>query len=322
MNKSKNKIKYEFGEKYIVKDNLLIEAYHDPDMTLQEQRLMATALSKITPNMEVLDFIYFTPEEFCSIYELDKDSIYGKLEGFCKDLLKRILHIQVGVKDWNKFQWFSEAEYKDGIVKVKFHYRLKPYLLFCRENRAYTKYLYKNIFNFKNKYSLYFYELLKQYQTIGKRSIDIKNLRLHLGIKKSEYQRFSTLKLRVLAPAIKEINTFTDISVEITEVKEHQKTTIINFFISSSKNYITNFKKIPKENLITYIVKQYYNKTGYVIKYNSFIGVHRIILLDLVEIVDRGVFANIKDHNAYMTWQIQESINKFDAVRLKEIIDF
>lgn len=54
-----------------------------------------------------------------------------------------------------------------------------PYLLQLKER--FTRYELKNILYFKNKYSIRIYELLKQYEKIGKREINIKELRGYLG---------------------------------------------------------------------------------------------------------------------------------------------
>lgn len=315
-------IKYEYGEKLIVKANTLVEAYHDEEMTLQEQRLIVTALSKITPNMEVLDFINFTVEEFCDIYELNSKSIHKDIKSICEDMLKRTLHIQTCKDSWHKFQWFSDVKYRKGIIKIKFHDNLKPYLLYCTENRAYTKYLYKNVFKFKCKYTLRVYELLKQYQKFGTRKFDLNKFKLYIGIDKNKYHKFANFKLKVLTPIINEINGYTDLNIDCQELRHSRKITDIKFSINSNFNYSTNLEKTPKEKLIKDIISYYKNKTGFSLTYKYFIDCHRVVLIDLREVLERRDLTDIRSPRPFMVWLINESINKFDIESLKKIADY
>ena len=50
-------------------------------------------------------------------------------------------------------------------------------------------YQLENILSLSSFYAIRIYELLKQYEKIGKRGINIKELRGYLGIKEGEYKR-------------------------------------------------------------------------------------------------------------------------------------
>lgn len=71
----------------------------------------------------------------------------------------------------------------------------------------------------KSSYAVRVYGLLKQYESIGRRKINIKDLRDYLGIEKEECTRFDNFEARVLAPAQEEINENTDILIYYDKIK-------------------------------------------------------------------------------------------------------
>ena len=65
-----------------------------------------------------------------------------------------------------------------------------------------------------SKHSVALYELMKDYQGVGKKRCDIVEFRKLMGIKPDQYSIFTMLKQRVLDVAVNEINEKTDIKVE------------------------------------------------------------------------------------------------------------
>lgn len=65
-----------------------------------------------------------------------------------------------------------------------------------------------------SKHSVALYELMKDYQGVGKKRCEIEEFRKLMGIKPDQYSIFTMLKQRVLDVAVNEINEKTDIRVE------------------------------------------------------------------------------------------------------------
>jgi len=80
-------------------------------------------------------------------------------------------------------------------------------------------------------YSIRIYELLKQYQSIGKRTITIESLRKMLGIEPDEYKTYNNLKRKVIMVAHKEVNEKTDICFDYKEIKLSRKVNEIEFIV-------------------------------------------------------------------------------------------
>ena len=228
----------------IVKSNKLIEARMK--FSGNEYKLITYLLGKIKKNDR--EFRTFN----ISIQELNK-YCFGGISGtktynyikheYSKKLSKKDIEIKGknGIKIYN---WFTIIDTdKKGIFSVCFSPELKDFLLENEadyENGGYTKYKFSNIMNFINFYSLRIYEIVKQYEKLGKRTISVEDLRYMLGLSEKQYKRYHNFKLRILSPAIEAINRETDIKITFREEKEGAKINNIVFYIVSQR---TNHKQ-------------------------------------------------------------------------------
>lgn len=135
---------------------------------------------------------------------------------------------------------FTSAEYfktekgEGSYLVVTFHPALKPYLLELK-NR-YLVYDIRNILKLTSSYSIRIYELLKQYEKIGRRSFDVENLKLILGILPGEYKLYGHFKDKVILKAQSDLAAETDISFKFEEQKRGKKVVGITFFIHANNN--------------------------------------------------------------------------------------
>ena len=81
------------------------------------------------------------------------------------------------------------------------------------------------------KHGLWLYEILKDYQGLGKQTFTIENLRDFAGIKKTQYKLTNNFLARVIEPAVKEINAKTDLKISIEKVKQGRTIKRITFTI-------------------------------------------------------------------------------------------
>ena len=122
---------------------------------------------------------------------------------------------------------------KKGMIRFRFDPALKPYLLQLKEK--FTAFRLENTLNLRSIYAIRLYELLKQYETIGKRQITIEKFREILELKKTEYSLYSNFKNRIILPAQRELKKKTDISFEFEEIKQGRSVAEILFHIYPNK---------------------------------------------------------------------------------------
>ncbi len=132
---------------------------------------------------------------------------------------------------------------------------LIPYIIDLK--REFTRYQIENILMLKSSYSVRVYELLKQYQSIGKREFNIDNLRSYLGIEENEYTRFTNFESRVVKIAEREINEYTDLNISYIKNKKGRNIVSITFTIDSKEDnaYITYLNE-------NYNIKEFKEKSG------------------------------------------------------------
>ena len=75
----------------------------------------------------------------------------------------------------------------EAVVEVEFSQKLMPYLLELKQQ--FTTYYLANVMALKSSYSIRIFELLKQYEKIGKRSISLENLRQLVGTTEIDINR-------------------------------------------------------------------------------------------------------------------------------------
>ena len=116
---------------------------------------------------------------------------------------------------------------------MKFSPVLEPYLLNLKE--TYTKYRLGYVINFKSEYSFRLYEIMKQYEKIGERTVLIEELKELLMIDNNKYQKYSHLKSFVIQKAMQEINQYSDIKINL-EKEEKEGKKVVGLVFSINKN--------------------------------------------------------------------------------------
>lgn len=159
----------------------------------------------------------------------DTNSNYVK--ELCRHLAKQTFEIE---KDgiWDIYTIFSRFRFdtKKQLITIKFNDDMKPYLLELKNNFTQIKQV-KYIKEFESKYAIRIYALLKDYRLMGHRDINIEALSKMLQLPKS-YSNYKFIRLRVLEPALKEINEKSDLEIYSIEPIEKQGKKIIAIRIS------------------------------------------------------------------------------------------
>jgi plasmid replication initiation protein len=151
---------------------------------------------------------------------------------------------------WLLCSWFSSIQYQGstGTLSVQFDPKLKPYLLQLREQ--FTAYSLSSVLPMRSAYAIRLYELLKQYEGIGHRVIDVRELRSLLKIPDS--YTWKDIRRQVIESGIQDIDTHSDIVVEYEPIKTGRAYTAVSFKISprTAKESLNEFVARVRANYV------------------------------------------------------------------------
>ena len=162
-----------------------------------------------------------------------KDRSYKKFENIIHSLQDRTIYLKT-VSGYKRIKPFPTLEF-DNInktVEVEINKNIIP--LFRELKEQFTQYSLKEFLSLKSKHSKRLYQLLKQYEKIGYRSIGVEDLKKFLECDTESYSRMYNFEKRVLETAEKDINMNTSISVRYDKVKNGRKVDNIKFFIKKT----------------------------------------------------------------------------------------
>lgn len=219
-------------ENWVTKGNALVEANYR--LTAIQQKIVITMASLVQPADEEFKWYKLTIKDFAEILGRNDHAIYAEMVASVKALMKVVIMIPGGRPRGGDLytHWIQSAGvYKlgDGFIEVTIDSALKPFFLHLKER--FTTYRLKNVMQLKSAYSIRIYELLKQYQPIGKRTIALQRLREMLGIEPKEYRLYGHFKNKVISVAQREINEKTDITFHFKEIKTGRKVAELEFVI-------------------------------------------------------------------------------------------
>jgi len=242
----------ELENNLVVQSNSLIEASYK--LKIGQQKFLRVMASMIKKDDEDLKKYRFKISDLMELFEVKDRSKYKEIPKQMKELMGNILNFNTYEKDISvPFLIYCEYEKLVGVLSVQFHPFLKPFYLYLNKENPYTKYALKNILPLKSVYSIRIYELLKQYEKIGKRTVDIDELRTLFQIAPTEYTRYNDFKRFVILKAQKELPKKTDISFTFLEIKTCRKVTSIKFHINQI-NKVHNEVAVTTED--TELIKQ------------------------------------------------------------------
>lgn len=201
----------------VTQSNHLVEASYR--LRLDEKRLILAAISKVDSRNYVPDEITITAKEFGEMFDIDSTNTYRQLEKATDQLYDRDIRIaEPEKKRRTRMRWVQKVVYEDGHgeVRLKFVDDVKPYLGQLKSH--FTSYKMIEVRHFSSGHAIRLYELLMQFKKTGNRIVEVSWLRAYFGIE-NRYKMFSDFRKWVVIPAIKEINTKSNIEVEWKPIK-------------------------------------------------------------------------------------------------------
>ena len=240
----------------VYKSNALAEAGYR--LSIQEQRIILAALSKIGRDDVVTDEVMYsiTASSIAKLTGQRVNDTYQELKEAAIRLKRRDIKLskkpngEGNIKLKNRVLitgWVQTIAYIDseGCVEIRFSKDILPYLSQLKEQ--FLSYNIESVAKFSSSYGIRLYELLAQWKTTGTREIEISEFKKMLDIQ-DKYTSIRNLKIRVLDPALKDINKHSDFWVKQTQRKAGRNVThfIFNFGLKSEIKTKKSLQKEPK----------------------------------------------------------------------------
>ena len=218
----------------VVKDNALINASYNLDLV--EQRLILLAIVEARESgkgINANDPLTVHAESYINHFSVHRNTAYQALKDACKDLFARQFSYQEqrpkGVANITS-RWVSQIAYIDNSATVELIFAPAIIPLVTRLEEQFTSYELKQVSGLSSAYAIRLYEVLIAWRSTGKTPIiELSDFRQKLGVLEGEYSRFNNFKVRVLDPAIKQINEYTDITVKAEQHKKGRSVSGFSF---------------------------------------------------------------------------------------------
>lgn len=237
----------------VKKSNELVEARYKFD--IWETRLFTKMLTMVTRDDEDFKDYRIYLSDIVKEFGLEKSNAsYERLKMGGIKLMSKIIKVVRETEDG--MMEFStpivvgvdnplNPEPGDGeFIDVSFHPKMKPFLLALQSK--FTMYDVRNILKLPSTYSIRIYELLKQYEKIGKRRFELEELKRIIGVmeEKTEkgkivledhYPLYGNFRQRVLLKAQKDLSEYTDIRFTFDPIKKSRKVRGVIFYIAPNE---------------------------------------------------------------------------------------
>ena len=207
----------ELFETAIIEKRNVLNEIRASNLTLQELRFFSIYLSKINPRDENTRSVKFPFADFKKIMDFGKLNIQ-QLKNSANSILGKKVFIPLesggfeGIVLFDKCkvdknsngEWFVEISASNAAMPLMFDFK-----------ERYFRYELWNALRLRSPNQIRMYEILKQYEKLGKRELSVKDLRELLGISDTEYSSrtgWSDFKKGVLDSCQKALKEITDIS--------------------------------------------------------------------------------------------------------------
>ena len=220
----------------VTKDNDLIGASYS--LGLAEQRLIFLAIIEareqnvfinVGKSLRIYAKSYekqFSVEKHTS-YEAMKRAVNGLYEaGFSYVKIDEASGKPITYKS----RWVEKIGYADDLGCVELTFASDVIPLITRLDGCYTEYELRQVSSLQSEYAIRLYEQLIRWRSVGKvPKMQLEELRNKLGVEPDQYKTMSDFKKRVLDHAIKQINKYTDITVDYEQHKQGKTITAFTF---------------------------------------------------------------------------------------------
>ena len=234
----------------VTKDNSLIGASYS--LSVVEQRLIFLAIIEAREQKTLIEaggLLRIYAQSYAKQFDVEKHTSYEAMKRAVEGLYEAgfaysKLDERSGKIGHYKSRWVDKIGYIDDLGCVELVFASDVIPLITRLEARYTEYELKQVVGLQSEYAIRLYELIIQWRSVGKTNpISLADLREKLGLV-DEYKRIEAFKRRVLDLAVKQINEYTDITVEY---EQHKQGKVIAGFTFKFKMKIKS-KKVMEAN--------------------------------------------------------------------------
>lgn len=232
MNETEKELIQEQRHNTVVKSNKMIQNSRF-SLSTQQQKILLYIISQIKPTDTEIKECTISIVDYCNVCGINTHSdIYRTIRKQIKEISDKSIWVEKSKGEHILLRWIEKTRISEraGTITVKLDEDLYPYLIQLKEQ--FTIYELINILNFKCKYSIRLYEYLKSIQYDKTKAytttIDIDTFQQLL---ESGYKHFKDFNTRVLKPAEKEINLYSDIFFEYCLINHGRKITDIEITV-------------------------------------------------------------------------------------------
>lgn len=127
-----------------------------------------------------------------------------------------------------EFRWVQRVNYikNEARIELRFSKDILPYLTNLSER--FTRYSLSDVAKMSSSYAIRLFELLTQYSNMGMREIELNQLRQWFMLE-NKYPSIKDFKVRVLDPAVRQINDYSTLQVTWSQRKTGRKVTHLQF---------------------------------------------------------------------------------------------
>ena len=230
-------------DNYVVMANNMI-LYSASNLSMNELKLLRFIIMQTQKDDKELYEFAVNVKDLARSIEISEKNLSRDLRKMTKHLLGEVIEIgdSENKRKWKQFQWLSKCEYDEGILHIKIHDELKPFLVGLYG--GFTKYRYSEIVPLRSIFAVKIYESLVSYM---KNNLPYANHAVEISISIEElrrvtdttdkFDRYSSFKLRVIDTAIKEINEKAIYHVTATPYKRGKAVAGFDFLIESQAGY-------------------------------------------------------------------------------------
>lgn len=245
----------------IKKSNNLVESRYK--FGINETRFFLSVLSQIRMEDHEFKVYRIWYKDVINTFDLKSGDSYALLREAAKSLQDKAVYINYeenGIKREKRFHLIRSVDYmKEGqekaenalnheYIEVQVEQDLKPFFLQLQKN--FTAYDLRNVIKL-GVYSVRVYELLKQYESIGTRTLKIVEMKSMFDIQ-HEYKKYNDFYRNVIETAQKEIDSYTDLLIlSIDKIKEGRKVVALRFkFRPKTEEELNIIRQIPVQKNI------------------------------------------------------------------------
>ena len=245
----------------IKKSNNLVESRYKFD--IWETRFFLSVLAQIRREDDDFKVYRIWYKDVIKAFNLKSGDSYALLRDSARALMQKSVHINYeenGVKRTAEMHLIKKIDYlnvgQENIKNIEHHEyidvvveeEMKPLLLQLQKN--FTAYDLRNVVKL-GVYSVRLYELLKQYESIGSRTLKIEEMKAMFQVEE-QYKLYADFYRWVVVPAEKEINLHTDLLImTIDKVKEGRRVVALRFkFRTKTDEELNKARGNPFQNTL------------------------------------------------------------------------